>query len=81
MDKVEGMFEFCVWSGGGSEGGPCGRRGGPEGCTHRRFSLRYDRQSEFHELALTGRYCRVHLASVQFGRGYEAIDLPYTGSV
>lgn len=25
------------------------------------------RQSEFRELALTGRYCRVHLASVQFG--------------
>lgn len=37
-----------------------------------------DRQSEFHELALTGRYCHVHLASVQFGRGYEPIDLPYS---
>lgn len=36
------------------------------------------RQSEFRELALTGRYCRVHLASVQFGRGYEPIDSPYS---
>lgn len=36
------------------------------------------RQSEFHELALTGRYCRVHLASVQFRFvGYEPIDFPY----
>lgn len=36
------------------------------------------RQSEFRELALTGCYCRVHLASVQFGRGYEPIDSPYS---
>ena len=36
------------------------------------------RQSEFRELALTGRYCRVHLASVQFGRRYEPIDFPYS---
>lgn len=41
-------------------------------------SLCVRRPSEFRELALTGRYCRVHLASVQFGRGYEPIDFPYS---
>lgn len=48
------------------EYGSCGKRecgeklrGTPAPCGRR--------QSEFRELALTGRYCRVHLASVQFG--------------
>lgn len=36
------------------------------------------RQSEFRELALTGRYFSVHLASAQFARGYEHIDSPYS---
>lgn len=72
------VFEFCVWS---VELDVRVVRAAKRGIGCTRFSLRYDRQSEFHELALTGRYCRVHLASVQFGRGYEAIDLPYTGSV
>lgn len=34
------------------------------------------RQSEFRELALTGRYCRVHLASVQFGSWIWAHRFP-----
>lgn len=36
------------------------------------------RQSEFRELALTGLYCSVHLASAQFGSGYEPIDSLYS---
>lgn len=41
-------------------------------------SLCARRQSELRELALTGRYCRVHLASVQFAPGYEPIDIPFS---
>lgn len=61
---------YLVWRrrGRGRERGR--KQKAPAPCGHR--------QSEFRELALTGRYCRVHLASVQFGRGYEPIDSPYS---